>query len=46
VLLFLVSGRADALSGRFIHAKDDEEALVRRMDEIRRDNLHVLTVRT
>jgi NAD(P)-dependent dehydrogenase (short-subunit alcohol dehydrogenase family) len=46
MLLFLVSGRADALSGRFIHAKDDEETLVRRADEIRRDNLHVLTVRT
>ena len=46
MLLFLVSGRADALSGRFIHVKDDEEALVRRTDEIRQDNLHVLTVRT
>jgi NAD(P)-dependent dehydrogenase (short-subunit alcohol dehydrogenase family) len=46
LLLFLVSGRADALSGRFIHAKDDEEALVRRANEIRRDNLHVLAVRT
>ena len=46
MLLFLASGRADALSGRFIHAKDDEEGLVRRAGEIRRDNLHVLTVRT
>src|SRR5262245_36530407 len=46
MLLFLVSGRADALSGRFIHVRDDEEALVRRTDEIRQDNLHVLTVRT
>ena len=45
VLLFLLSGKADALSGRFIHAKDDEAALVRRADEVRRDNLHVLTVR-
>jgi NAD(P)-dependent dehydrogenase (short-subunit alcohol dehydrogenase family) len=45
-LLFLVSGRADALSGRFIHARDDEEALARRAEEIRRDNLHVLEVRT
>jgi len=45
LLLFLVSGRADALSGRFIHATDDEEALVRRADEILRDNLHVLAVR-
>jgi NAD(P)-dependent dehydrogenase (short-subunit alcohol dehydrogenase family) len=46
VLLFLASGRADALSGRFIHVKDDEEALVRRAGEIRRDNLHVPAVRT
>jgi NAD(P)-dependent dehydrogenase (short-subunit alcohol dehydrogenase family) len=46
MLLFLVSGRADPLSGRFIHARDDEEALVRRADEIQRDNLHVLAVRT
>jgi 3-oxoacyl-[acyl-carrier protein] reductase len=46
MLLFLVSGRADALSGRFIHAKDDDGALMRRADEIRRDNLHVLAVRT
>ena len=45
-LLFLVSGRADALSGRFIHVRDDEEALARRAEEIRRDNLHVLAVRT
>ena len=45
LLHFLVSGRADALSGRFIHARDDEEALVRRADEILRDNLHVLAVR-
>ena len=46
MLLFLVSGRADALSGRFIHAKDNEETLVSRAEEIRRDKLHVLTVRT
>src|SRR5262249_741183 len=46
MLLFLVSARADALSGRFIHATDAEEALVRRTDEIRQENLHVLTVRT
>ena len=46
MLLFLVSGRGDALSGCFIHARDDEDALVRRANEIRRDNLHVLAVRT
>jgi hypothetical protein len=46
MLLFLVSGRADSLSGRFIHVKDDEEALVRRTQEVLRDNLHVLALRT
>jgi NAD(P)-dependent dehydrogenase (short-subunit alcohol dehydrogenase family) len=45
-LLLLVSGRADALSGRYIQARDDVEALVRRAEQIRRDNLHTLTVRT
>jgi NAD(P)-dependent dehydrogenase (short-subunit alcohol dehydrogenase family) len=46
MLLFLVSGRADALSGRFIRAQDNEEELVRRAEEIRRDDLHVVTLRT
>lgn len=46
MLLFLVSGRADPLSGRFIHVKDDEAALVRRTQEVLRDNLHVLALRT
>ena len=46
MLLFLVSGRADALSGRFIRAQDNEEELVRRVEEIRRDDLHVVTLRT
>jgi hypothetical protein len=46
MLLFLVSGGADSLSGRFIHVRDDEEALVRRAEDIRRDNLYALTVRT
>jgi NAD(P)-dependent dehydrogenase (short-subunit alcohol dehydrogenase family) len=45
VLLFLVSGRADALSGRFIHVRHDEQALAERAEEIRRDNLHVLSIR-
>jgi NAD(P)-dependent dehydrogenase (short-subunit alcohol dehydrogenase family) len=46
MLLFLVSGRADALSGRFIRAQDNEEALLRRAEEIQRDDLHVVTLRT
>jgi NAD(P)-dependent dehydrogenase (short-subunit alcohol dehydrogenase family) len=45
MLLFLVSGKADALSGRFIRTQDNEEELVRRAEEIRRDDLHVVTLR-
>jgi NAD(P)-dependent dehydrogenase (short-subunit alcohol dehydrogenase family) len=46
MLLFLVSGKADALSGRFIRAQDNEEELVRRAEEIRREDLYVVTLRT
>ena len=46
MLLFLASGRADALSGRFIRAQDDQEELVHRAEEIIRDDLHVVTLRT
>jgi NAD(P)-dependent dehydrogenase (short-subunit alcohol dehydrogenase family) len=46
MLLFLVSGRADALSGRFIRAQDDQEELVRRAEEIQRDDLLTVTLRT
>jgi NAD(P)-dependent dehydrogenase (short-subunit alcohol dehydrogenase family) len=46
MVLFLVSGRADALSGRFIRAQDNEEDLVRRAEEIQRDDLHTVTLRT
>jgi NAD(P)-dependent dehydrogenase (short-subunit alcohol dehydrogenase family) len=46
MLLFLVSGRADALSGRFILVQDQEEDLVRRAEEIQREDLHILTLRT
>ena len=45
MLLFLVSGRADALSGRFIRAIDDEEDLVRRAETIQREDLHTVTLR-
>lgn len=45
MLLFLVSGRADALSGRFIRAQDDERDLVVRAAEIQRDDLHTVTLR-
>jgi NAD(P)-dependent dehydrogenase (short-subunit alcohol dehydrogenase family) len=46
MLLFLASGRADALSGRYIHVRDNEEELVRRAAEIQREDLHILTLRT
>jgi NAD(P)-dependent dehydrogenase (short-subunit alcohol dehydrogenase family) len=42
----LASGEADALSGRFIHALDDLDELIRRADEIVRDDLYALRLRT
>jgi NAD(P)-dependent dehydrogenase (short-subunit alcohol dehydrogenase family) len=45
MLLFLVSGRADALSGRFIRAQDNEDDLVRRAEDIQRNDLHTVTLR-
>ena len=42
----LVSGRADALAGRYIHAEhDDVEDLIRRADEIREQDLNVIRLR-
>ncbi len=42
----LASGRADALSGRYIHAEhDDVDDLVRRADEIERDDLNAIRLR-
>ena len=39
----LASGRADALSGRYIHAEhDDIEDLIRRADQIKRDDLNTI----
>jgi hypothetical protein len=39
----LASGRADALSGRYIHAEhDDVDDLVRRADEIRERDLNAI----
>jgi NAD(P)-dependent dehydrogenase (short-subunit alcohol dehydrogenase family) len=42
----IASGRLDALSGRFLHALDDIDALLLRSDEIRRRDLYVLRLRT
>jgi 3-oxoacyl-[acyl-carrier protein] reductase len=42
----LASGRADALSGRYIHAEhDDVDELVARAEEIRRDDLNAIRLR-
>ena len=39
----LASGRADGLSGRYIHAEhDDIEDLIRRADEIRENDLNAI----
>jgi NAD(P)-dependent dehydrogenase (short-subunit alcohol dehydrogenase family) len=40
----LASGRADALSGRYIAIEDDLDALIERADEVQRDNLQALKV--
>jgi NAD(P)-dependent dehydrogenase (short-subunit alcohol dehydrogenase family) len=40
----LGSGRADALSGRYIAIEDDLDALIGRAQEVQRDNLHALKV--
>ena len=42
----LASGRADALSGRYIHAEhDDIDDLIRRADEIRANDLNAIRLR-
>jgi NAD(P)-dependent dehydrogenase (short-subunit alcohol dehydrogenase family) len=46
MLLFLASGQADALSGRYIRAQDNEEELMRRAAEIQGEDLYILTLRT
>ena len=45
VVVALASGRADALSGRWIHAPDDLDRLVERAEEIEARNLHVVRLR-
>jgi NAD(P)-dependent dehydrogenase (short-subunit alcohol dehydrogenase family) len=41
----LATGRADALTGRFLHVLDDLDDLVARADEISRDDLYALRFR-
>jgi NAD(P)-dependent dehydrogenase (short-subunit alcohol dehydrogenase family) len=43
--VLLAGGRADALTGRFVHVLDDVHDLIRRVDEIRQDDLYVLRLR-
>jgi hypothetical protein len=45
LVLFLASGRGDALSGRFIDACDDYVALARRADQIVYNDLYALRLR-
>ena len=46
LVVALASGRADALSGRYIHAEhDDVDDLVRRADEIRAQDLNAIRLR-
>jgi NAD(P)-dependent dehydrogenase (short-subunit alcohol dehydrogenase family) len=45
MVVFLASGKADALSGRFIRSSDDEEALVGRAAEIQEHDLFALRPR-
>jgi 3-oxoacyl-[acyl-carrier protein] reductase len=44
--VFLASGRADELSGRFLHVLDDIEDLVGRAAEVRQEDLYTLRLRT
>ena len=43
---FLAEGRANALSGRYFHASDDLAELTRRAEEIVREDLHTIQLRT
>jgi NAD(P)-dependent dehydrogenase (short-subunit alcohol dehydrogenase family) len=46
LVLFLASGRADALSGRLFSVGEDLEEIVRRASAVYRDDLYALRVRT
>ncbi len=45
LIVFLASGVADSLSGRYIHVSDDVRDMVERAEEIRRQDLHTLRLR-
>jgi 3-oxoacyl-[acyl-carrier protein] reductase len=44
LVVALASGKADCLSGRFIHALDDLDALIARADEIAAKNLQTMSM--
>ena len=46
MFMFLASGKIDSLSGRCISVRDDESELLRRVEEIQRDDLYTLRLRT
>jgi NAD(P)-dependent dehydrogenase (short-subunit alcohol dehydrogenase family) len=46
LVVLLASGKADALSGCFISVRDDLAGMIERADEIRREDLHKLRLRT
>jgi len=43
--VFLATGAADGLSGRYIHVQDDIQDMVRRADEIEQQDLYALRLR-
>ncbi len=45
-MLCLASGKADALSGRYIDVDDDLDALLQQAQAIERDGLYTLRLRT
>jgi NAD(P)-dependent dehydrogenase (short-subunit alcohol dehydrogenase family) len=46
IVLFLASGKADALSGRLFSVNEDLEEIVRRAEEVKRGDLYLLRSRT
>ena len=46
LVLFLASGKADALSGRFFAVPEDPAKVVERVEEVKRDDLYTLRMRT
>ncbi len=45
-MLFLASGKADALSGRYVDVDDDRGVLLQQAAVIERDDLYTLRLRT